>query len=96
MAGKKAVFPIYEGSTLLDFGGATQVLAIAGFECVPVRRSLAGAARDHRRGAREPGRLHRRHPHGDRGDRRRVAGGPAPRRRQAGQSQPKIPAVSRE
>ena len=34
MAGKKAVFPIYEGSTLLDFGGATQVLAFAGFECV--------------------------------------------------------------
>lgn len=34
MAEKKAVFPIYEGSTLLDFGGATQVLAFAGFDCI--------------------------------------------------------------
>jgi ammonia channel protein AmtB len=27
----KVVFPLYEGSTLLDFAGATQVFAFAGF-----------------------------------------------------------------
>jgi transcriptional regulator GlxA family with amidase domain len=36
----KVVFPLYEGSTLLDFAGATQVFAFAGFTPVWAAVSL--------------------------------------------------------
>src|SRR5918997_848124 len=37
---RKVVFPLYEGSTLLDFAGATQVFASAGFAPVWAAASL--------------------------------------------------------
>ena len=36
----KVVFPLYDGSTLLDFAGATQIFAFAGFEPVWAAASL--------------------------------------------------------
>jgi cyclohexyl-isocyanide hydratase len=36
----KVVFPLYDGSTLLDFAGATQVFAFAGFQPVWAAKSL--------------------------------------------------------